>query len=373
MSTDPSVHASLLAARARVGAETVRHPHLEATASRLRETASSHPLSLLLGVPGVGKTVLAWALVTELNRSVSDAPSLVRAVAVTAPAPHRKAFSWREFWIAVLMALDDPLPASKVDREAMADALRRGVSTKIQRATEGALLRAVSAAARDRGLEWLFVDEAVALVKAEHGRLLRDQLDVLRNLADRGDFKVVLVSTPRIMASMQLSGELARRTGEVFFPRYVCQGPSGTDDFRSFCRVVTTFMRLLPELVRLRPDPEHLRLLHTGSLGCVGHLADWFRRALTRCLESGAGALEWSHFAETVLPDVKLTQLAEESRLGEERFAEASRRTFGLGTPGDALPPLPAPDATPAPTVATAPAGRRRRVGLPNPSRRAVA
>ena len=369
MSTDPSVHASLLAARARVGAETVRHPHLEATASRLRETASSHPLSLLLGVPGVGKTVLAWALVTELNRFVSDAPSLVRAMAVTAPAPHRKAFSWREFWIALLMALDDPLPASKVDREAMADALRRGVSTKIQRATEGALLRAVSAAARDRGLEWLFVDEAVALVKAEHGRLLRDQLDVLRNLADRGDFKVVLVSTPRIMASMQLSGELARRTGEVFFPRY----GSDTDEFKTFCRVLTTFMGVLPQPLRLRPEPEHLHLLHAGSLGCVGHLADWFRRALTRCVESGVTALAWPHFAETVLPDVKLAQLAEESRLGEERFAEASRRTFGLGTPGDASPPLPAPDAAPAPSVATAPAGRRRRVGRPNPSRRAVA
>lgn len=369
MSTESSVRVSLLATRDRVGAETVRHPHFEATASRLRETASCYPLSLLLGVPGVGKTVLAGALVAELNRSVSDDPSKMRAVAVTAPAPHRKAFSWREFWIAVLTALDDPLPACKVDREAMADALRRGVSTTIQRATEGALLRAVSAAARDRGLAWLFVDEAVALVKAEHGRVLRDQLDVLRNLADRGDFKVVLVSTPRIMASMQLSGELARRTGEVFFPRY----GSANDELKTFCRVLTTFMGVLPEPLRLRPEPEQLRILHAGSLGCVGHLADWFRRALARCIESHGRGLAWPHFAETVLPDVKLAQLADESRLGEERFAEASRQTFGLGPPGGATPPVAVPDVVPSPSVAPAPAGPRRRVGRPNPKRRAVA
>ena len=120
----------------------------------------------------MGKTVLACALVVDLNRSIFDDPSKVRAVLVTAPVPHREGFSWGELWIAVLDALDDPLPACTVDREAMADALRRGVSTMIQRATEGALRRAVSAARR-RGLEWLFADEAVALVKAGHGRVLR--------------------------------------------------------------------------------------------------------------------------------------------------------------------------------------------------------
>ena len=369
MSTDPSLRASLESARDRVGAETVRHPHFEATASRLRETVACHPLSLLLGVPGVGKTVLVRTLVAELNRSVSDPSSQLRAVAVTAPAPHRKAFSWKDLWIELLIALDDPLPECKVDRVAMLDALARGVSTKLQRATDGALLRAASAAVRDRDLEWLFIDEAVALVKSERGRVLRDQLDVLRNLADRGDFKVVLVSTPRIVPSLQLSGELARRTGEVFFPRYrTAQG-----EFKSFCRVLTTFMGTMPEPMRLRPEPEQLRLFHAGSLGCVGHLADWFRRALARCAESRADALVWPHFEATVLPDPKLVQLAEESRLGEERFAAASARTFGLGSPASLPSHPPAAQSGLLPPPSTVPPGRRRRVGHPKPKRRAVA
>ena len=370
MSTDPSLRASLESARDRVGAQTVRHPHFEATASRLRETVACHPLSLLLGVPGVGKTVLVRTLVAQLNRSVSDPSSQLRAVAVTAPAPHRKAFSWKDLWIELLIALDDPLPECKVDRVAKRDALARGVSTKLQRATDGALLRAASAAVRDRGLEWLFIDEAVALVKSERGRVLRDQLDVLRNLADRGDFKVVLVSTPRIVPSLQLSGELARRTGEVFFPRY----GTAHGEFKSFCRVLTTFMGTMPKPMRLRPEPEQLRLFHAGSLGCVGHLADWFRRALARCAESGADALAWPHFEATVLPDPKLAQLAEESRLGEERFAHASARTFGLGGPASLPSRPPAAEAGPSPATSTvAPGRRRRRVGHPKPKRRAVA
>ena len=43
-----------------------------------------------------------------------------------------------------------------------------------------------------------------------------------------------------------------------------------------------------------------------------------------------------------MLPDAKLAQLAEVSRLGEERFAEANARPFGLGTGRSATPPVPA-------------------------------
>ena len=207
-------------------------------------------------------------------------------------------------------------------------------------------------------------------MKSGRGRVLRDPLDVLRNLAARGDFKVVLVSTPRILPSLQLSGELARRAGEVFFPRY----GSGRGEFKSFCRVLTTLMEVLPKSSRLRPEPEQLRLFQAGSLGCVGHLADWFRRALARCAESGADALAWPHFKATVLPDAKLAQLAQESRLGEERFAEASARTFGLGAGRSATPPVPAEEPlSPPPAPPVAAGRRRRRVGLPNPKRPAVA
>ena len=206
--------------------------------------------------------------------------------------------------------------------------------------------------------------------------MLRDQLDVLRNLADLAGFHLVLVSTPRILPSLQLSGELLRRTEEVYFPRYLAEGPSAASEYRDFCRVFATFTRSLPEAARYHPDPEQLRLLHAGSLGCVGHLADWLRRALKLADSVATDRLEWSHFEETILPDVKLSQLEEESRRGEERVAAASVRTFGLGTA------LRHPDSSSATTRASSsssqssPSGGSRRtgrVGLPKPQRRQVA
>ena len=364
------------AARRRLGAETVRHRHFVATANRLREAMACHRLALLIGPPGVGKSLLVDCLVAEANGAVRDRPSQYRAVVATAPAPHRRAFSWKDFWIALLTALDDPLPHHKVDRIATVEALARAPAARLRRMTEGQLLHRVSSAARDRGLEALFIDEAVELVKAEQGRMLRDQLDVLRNLADLAGFQLVLVSTPRILPSLQLSGELLRRTAEVYFPRYLAEGPAAASEYRDFCRVFATFIRSLPEGARYHPDPEQLRLLHAGSLGCVGHLADWLKRVLRRAESEGTDCLEWSHFEGTVLVDAKLAKLEEESRRGEERIAEASVRTFGLG------PALRHPDSS----SATAPdssssserstsGGRSRtgRVGLPKPKRRRVA
>ena len=172
MPTDPSVRASLQAARYRVGAETVRHPHFESTASRLRETASSHPLSLLLGCP-------AWARPFWPARwsSSSTAPSPTippRCVRCWSPPPCRTArgspggSSGSPCWTRSTIRF----PRARWIVRPWPTPCAAGSRHMIQRATEGALRRAVSAARR-RGLEWLFADEAVALVKAEHGRVLR--------------------------------------------------------------------------------------------------------------------------------------------------------------------------------------------------------
>ena len=373
MSIDPSDRSVWQAARRRLGAEIVRHRHFVGTAHRLREAIACHRLALLIGASGVGKSLLVHCHAAEANEAVRDRPSELRAVVATAPAPHRRAFSWKDFWIALLIGLDDPLPHHKVDRIATAHALARAPATRLRRMTEGELQHRVSSAARDRGLELLFIDEAVELVKAEHGRMLRDQLDVLRNLADLAGFRLVLVSTPRIVPSLQLSGELLRRTAEVHFPRYLAAGPCAASEYKDFCRVFATFIRSLPEGVRYRPDPEQLRLLHAGSLGCVGHLVDWLNRVLERAETEGADRLAWSHFEGTVLVDAKLARLEEESRRGEERIAEASVRTFGLGR----APRTPDPSSGAAPGSSSSPqrAGRSRaaRIGLPKPKRRRVA
>ena len=74
-------------------------------------------------------------------------------------------------------------------------------------------------AAIDRGLQLLVIDEAYAIVKTESGVTLKQQLDVLRNLADEMPFRIALVSTGRILDKFEISGELSGRLGFVYFPQ----------------------------------------------------------------------------------------------------------------------------------------------------------
>ena len=364
----------------RVGAEVVLHPLFGEVRSALHEAMQCHNLLLLVGPSGVGKDTLARGLVGELNLPVLDTPALLHAVMVTAPAPHRRAFSWRDLWFDVLRALEEPLPERKVDREAAAEGLRPEVrgcnaglpAVRMARSTEGTLHRAVRDAAVDRGLGLLVINEALSLVSSERARSLREQLDVLRNLCDGASFRVLLLSTGRILTSLNLSGELSRRMGLVYFPRYgspvdVRGQPAVVDassELRTFARVVASFMRCVPDEARFSPSRAELRFLYHGSLGCVGVLANWFQRALMRCALRGCGALALEHFEETVHPEPVLQRLCQDCETGEASMEHACARVPFETRPQPAVP-------VPAEVPAASRQRRSRRPGTPNPTRRA--
>ena len=280
--------ADLEAAARAIEADTVSHTHFESAQMELEEALECSPIPMLLGSTGVGKTRLSVTMAKEANAIEPDVPSRRAAIVVKAPSPHAGAFSWKSFWASALDELGDPLPELKVDRQATVNALRSGRPTALRHLTEDTLRRAVIAAARDRGLQTMYIDEAASLVKSGHGRILRDQLDVLRDLADHGHFKIVLVSTPRILRSLDASGELLRRIDEIFFRRYYRNGSAGKVDYMSFRMTLKTLLERVPENSRFKPDKDQEVLLHYGSLGCIGHVSKWLRRAIWKWqLEKG--------------------------------------------------------------------------------------
>lgn len=125
------------------------------------------------------------------------------------------------------------------------------------------------------------------------------QLDVLRNVTDYAGFKIVLVATSR---GLDASGELLGRTEEVFLRRYAAQGPDRQRDLKAFARLVRRFMDLVPESARFSPTSEQLRLLNEATLGCVGHLAKWFLRALERCIACGERPTLYATLVSIPLP-----------------------------------------------------------------------
>ena len=367
------LRADLQAAHETILLETQPHTHFESAQLQLHEVLECSPMAMLLGSTGVGKTRLIETLAAEANASLHNPHA---ALVVKAAAPRGRAFSWKTFWMDTLDELADPLPDDKVDRHATANALRSGHPRSLRRSTEDALRRSVTSAARDRGLKILYIDEAASLLKSGSDRVLRDQLDVLRDLADQGAFKVVLVSTPAILESLDASGELLRRVDEVFFRRYRRDGPSGPSDYTSFRRIFKTLNKHLPEQARFRPSAAQETLLHAGSLGGIGHLSRWLRRALVRCDRARVDRLEWDHFEETCYSDKKLGQFYAHAKADDKIIGDWTERTHCHTTPtetpekGDSRPahgPKPETRKTPA-------SGRRsKRVGTQRPIRRSAA
>ena len=335
---DAPQHALLDAPSLLAGARPISHPAFRNVFSQLVASLKANPLTLLLGVSGVGKTRLVLSLVDRLNRLLAR-DGRIPAVALVAPTSQRAVFSWKAFWERFLAALDDPLPQHKIHPQVRAEALRSRAHGSMRRTTESQYFEMVCSAAAERGLLLLVIDEASVLARSEAGRTLVDQIAVLRELADKDLFRIALVSTYEILPHFRRAGVLDRRLSTVVFPRYAevlssdQSAPSGaspslsrsldpTDEgYIAFVRSAHTFMERLPESARFALRDADFLQLYRGSLGCVGLLHDWYLRAIVECVECGEHRLDWQHFVRTPLPVDRRANLILEARNAEEQLA----------------------------------------------------
>lgn len=258
---------------------TVAHPGLLAAdaqlASILAEPAGA-ALVLVYGPTGVGKTTLLARtqrhITAGLLPTLATDPGRLPIVAVEAIAPDLRAFSWKDYYLRALVALDEPLIGHKRGPERQAG--RELAALALKHALEQALAHRRPVA--------ILIDEAQHLAKAGSGRRLQDQLDCLKSLANVTGVVHVLFGTYDLLAFRNLSGQLGRRCREIHLPRYRLEC---ADDVLAFRRVLRTFQRHLP----LAEEPDLLReweYCYERSIGCVGTLKDW----LTRCLVAAIGA-----------------------------------------------------------------------------------
>ena len=347
------------------------HGHFLRTREQLDEMIESHGLVFFVGPTGVGKTACAEATIARFNACVADVPAELRAAMVTVRTPRAKLFSFKDLWIDVLRALEDPLP----ERKRASPGLGSGAETRRRRfpgkLSEVQLFDKVRNAARDRGLRVLFVDEAVPLVGHRSPHVLVQTLDVLRDLADGIGFSIVFVATPRILEGLTLSCEFSRRRAIVYFHRY-----RETDrlDHQQYARAVRSLIGKLPEHTRPKLGAQQHRDLLRGTTGCVGEMFKWLRRAVERCLRAGDKALCWEHFEATVLPDEDLRRMLQQCRDGEGLYAAVSQRTFGadLQWNDEALPARVECDPTPTQPSSSRKTRSGHRIGVPKAKRHRV-
>ena len=312
---------------------TIAHPVLVETDAALRGSiarAARGTIVLVFGPAGSGKTTLLarteqWLVERAMPELKAD-PNGVAAVRVEAVTEGQPGFHWGDYYRRVLMALDEPLVDDKVDPKARVFRADEGVRRFARRrATVGDLRYAVEQALAYRRPAACLVDEAHHLAKTGSGRRLLDQLDTVKSLANLAGVPHVLVGSYGLLDFSILSGQLSRRSVLLHLRRY--RGDSAAD-VHAFQRAVLTFQRHLP----LEEEPDLVaswEYLMIHSVGCIGNLKDWLRRALHAAIADG-GSLKVNHLERTALGVAQCRSIAAEAWEGEQRLFATAESTAEL-------------------------------------------
>jgi hypothetical protein len=358
----------------------VAHERLKAVHTSLLQSIR-HPggasLILVFGPTGVGKTTLARGITKQLLEDAladpATTPGHIPVAALAAPSPDSGTFSWKDFYIRALYALDEPLVPDKITP--LHPGIHRDERGRlvIGRAVTGPDLRRVL----EKSLQYrrpraFLVDEAQHFRKMNSGRRLLDQMDTLKSLAEMTQTVHVLLGTYELLGLLHLSAQLSRRSIEIHFPRYHAER---SEEFQEFKKLLRTLQRHLP--LAEEPNLEgHAEYFYEHCLGCTGMLKDWLSRTLVTALEAGARTLTPAAWEPHALPAKKRLAMMREISEGEQALQEdgqaqqALRQLLKLEPLPSRQPEAPAVGSpTSAPASGEPPKRRRGRVGQRNPKR----
>lgn len=150
--------------------------------------------------------------------------------------------------------------------------------TVIHRTPEATLKSAFERSLRARSTHVLVFDEAQHLKYAHGGAQAAARiLDSWKCLASKAQIKLVLVGAFELLDYIRLSPHLLGRLEVIAFDRYRLDE---TSDVQSWERILLTLSGYLPFASTSTSLRDWNELLYEGSLGCVGLLLRWIRRAL---------------------------------------------------------------------------------------------
>ncbi|WP_373526257.1 ATP-binding protein [Nostoc sp.] len=344
---------------------TVAHPRLKEVYEILMRTIAEPAgasFIFVYGPSGIGKTTL-WRRVEEKLKELA-LPKLesdrarVPVVGIEAMAPESRYFNWKEYYTRALITLEEPLIDHKFDYGV------RGISRnnfgKINvesKVVAPALRRALENALIHRHPDVFFVDEAQHFGKVASGYKLQDQLDCLKSLANMTGILHCLLGTYELLTFRNLSGQLSRRSVDIHFRRYCADSP---EDVLAFKSVLLTFQQYLP--IAETPNlVDHWEYIYERTLGCIGTLKDWLRRALKDALDREATTVTLKNLQKCALSVAQCQKMFKEIQEGEQQLSETEehvenlRSALGLGAK-----PIVLPEETPKTTRPPGKAGKRK-------------
>lgn len=286
-------------------------------------------LILVYGPTGVGKSTLRMRLGQKLLAMERDAmvrdPGYLPVAWMDALAASRS-YDWREHFARALSGAREPLIDYKTDYSSQM--AHKQEQVKHAERSELALRRSFVSCAHHRRMKVFIVDEAQHLNRIGSGKLLIDQMNTIKSVAEETGAIHVLIGTYDLLGLTGLSAQLCRRSAQIHFSRY---SNFDDDDRDAFASVLETFQWHLP----LAQAPDLLRFegyLYEKTLGCVGVLKTLLNDALSKALRLDAETITEEILKECAPPLRDLIEMSSEIAEGERALAETDEQLAKLKT-----------------------------------------
>lgn len=304
--------------------KTINHPKLNSArlqALQLLGYQSGPDILIITGPTGVGKTTLSKKILESLlndhREAMEQDMNLMPAVMVSATSPDQNVFSWKDFYIRLLRAYDEPLirqktlfpldayryidvPQGKAGSHNVTDALRRAAEVCIQ----------------ERRTRYLLIDEAHHILLAAKGGRLRTQFEVIKSLSINTQCTIVLSGTYDLLTILEQGAQLGRRSRVVPFHRYM---DDIKEDVSAFQSALYTFQIQMPfEIV---PDlVSHAKELYLKTAGCIGILKDWLNMVVENGLKDGLRTVDRAYADKFSIMNLTIKTVFEEAITGENKL-----------------------------------------------------
>jgi len=292
---------------------------------RLIRGGRRHPITLVVGPTGIGKSTLIKLLKKEITDeilpSLSHDPGRIPIASIEASSIEKGIFNWKDHYIKCLEVLRDVLILNKLEDDDCDICRGKTYLSDNPRVSAPSFRHALEHALVHRRPVAFFIDEAQHLTKMSSGRRLLDQMDIIKSIANCTQIPHVLFGTYDLLALRNLNGQLSRRNFEVHFGRYRIDDKNHLAEFK---KVLRSFENLLP--VKEKPSLEvQWEFVYERSLGCVGILKDWLSRALEQAIDDGSPVIRSTHLQRSAMSITRCHTIAKEIIHGEERMAEDAR------------------------------------------------